>query len=48
MASGWELEGLGFEPWHQWLKATFDPRMPKKQQLIRSQNSVLLMIKKNL
>jgi len=28
MASGWESEGLGFEPRH--LQANFDPEMPKK------------------
>jgi len=28
MASGWESDGLGFEPWR--LQATFDPGLPKK------------------
>jgi len=44
MASGWEYEGLGFKP--RWLQATFDPGLPKKEQVVPSQKQCALHEKK--
>jgi len=44
MASGWESEGLGFEP--RWLQATFDPGLPKNNKRFPAKNSLSFM-KKN-